>query len=286
MFKQIRLWANILLVIGAAIVLAITTLTLVSLNNLETLSHTAEESELRQFAGMVQSRIRDEARMAEALSTLVAAMPEVQARFAAGDRDWLVEQFRAPFLALERGFGAVQFQFHTPPAVSFLRLHKPEKFGDDLSSFRQSVVDTNRDVKPHRGLEFGVGGLGVRGVVPLSDAARHLGSVEFGMSFEQAFFDDFKADYGVEAAFYILRDGELEALASTHAGQLLLPPEAIKAAFAGAPGWSRSTSAGCPMQPTPRSCAIIPGHRWASSRWRWTVPPMSQPSPRRRFKPR
>ena len=233
MFKQIRLWANILFVIGAAIILAITTLTLVSLNNLETLSQRAEETELRQFAGMVQSRIRDEARMAEALSTLVAGMPEVQARFAAGDRDWLIEQFRAPFAALERGFGAVQFQFHTPPATSFLRLHKPEKFGDDLSSFRQSVVDTNRDLKPHRGLEFGVGGLGVRGVVPVSDAARHLGSVEFGLSFEQAFFDDFKADYGVEAAFYILRDGALESLASTHEGQRLLPPEAIEAAFAG-----------------------------------------------------
>jgi methyl-accepting chemotaxis protein len=233
MFKQIRLWANILLVIGAAIVLAITTLTLVSLHNLKTLSQTAEASELRQFAAMVQSRIRDEARIAEALSTLVAAMPEVQARFASGDRDWLTEQFLPPFLALARDLGAVQFQFHTPPAMSFLRLHKPETFGDDLSSFRQSVVDTNRNVKSHRGLEFGVAGLGVRGVVPISDPERHLGSVEFGMSFGQVFFDDFKSDYGVEAAFYILRDGQLDTFASTLGDERLLPPEAIRAAFEG-----------------------------------------------------
>lgn len=194
MLRHIRLWAKILVVIGAAIVLAITTLTLVSLHNLKTVSRTAEESELHQLAAMVQTRISDEVRLAEALGTLVANMPEVQARLAAGDRAWLAEQLRPPFVALERDFGAVQFQFHTPPAMSFLRLHMPEKFGDDLSSFRQSVVDTNRDLKPHRGLEFGVGGLGARGVVPVSDAMRHLGSVEFGMTFGQAFFDDFKAD--------------------------------------------------------------------------------------------
>lgn len=233
MFKQIRLWANILLVIGAAIILAITTLTLVSLHNLKTVSRTAEESELRQFAAMVQTQIRDEVRVAEALGVLVAEMPEVQARFSAGDRDWLAEQLHPPFEALARDFGAVQFQFHTAPAMSFLRLHMLEKFGDDLSSFRQSVVDTNRDIKPHRGLEFGVAGLGARGVVPVLEQGRHLGSVEFGISFGQAFFDAFKASYGVEAAFYILRDGEVETFASTHEGQPFLGPDALKAAFAG-----------------------------------------------------
>ncbi|UHD14818.1 methyl-accepting chemotaxis protein [Thiocapsa bogorovii] len=235
MFKQIRLWANILLVIGAAIVLAITTLTLVSLHNLETLSRHSEESELRQFAAMVQARIRDDVDLAEALSVLVAEMPEVQARFAAGDRGWLVEQLHPPFEALARDFGAVQFQFHTAPATSFLRLHMLEKFGDDLSSFRQSVVDTNRDRKPHRGLELGVAGLGARGVVPVFREGRHLGSVEFGMSFGQDFFDDFKASYGVDAALYILRDGEAETFASTHEGQPFLGPDALSAAFAGEP---------------------------------------------------
>ena len=232
-FKQIRLWANILLVIGAAIILAITTLTLVSLHNLKTVSRTAEESELRHYAAMAQMQIREEVGLAEALSVLVAEMPEVQARFAAGDRDWLPEQLRPPFVALERDFGAVQFQFHTAPAMSFLRLHMLESFGDDLSSFRQSVVDTNRDIKPHRGLQFGVGGLGARGVVPVLREGRHLGSVEFGMSFGQTFFDDFKASYGVEAALDILRNDELQTFASTHEGQPFLGSDALEAAFAG-----------------------------------------------------
>ncbi len=233
MFKHLRLWANILLVIGAAIVLAITTITLVSLHNLKELSLTAEDTELRHFATLVQTRIFEEVRLAEALSTLVANIPEVQARFAAGDRAWLAEQLRPSYVALERNVGAVQFQFHTPPAMSYLRLHLPEKFGDDLSSFRQSVVDTNRDRQPRRGLEFGVGGLGARGVVPIIAQDRHLGSVEFGMSFGQAFFDGFKKTFGVDVALYILREDLIETFASTHGDAPMLTTEAIKAAFAG-----------------------------------------------------
>lgn len=233
MFKHLRLWANILLVIGAAIVLAITTITLVSLHNLKERSLAAEQTELKHFATVVHTRIREEVRLAEALSVLVANIPEVQTRFAAGDRQWLAEQFRPPFLALERDFGTVQFQFHTPPATSYLRLHMPEKFGDDLSGFRQSVVDTNRDRTPHAGLEFGVAGLGARGVVPIIAADRHLGSVEFGMSFGQAFFDDFKKTLGVDIALYVLRDGVIETFASTHGDASMLPPEAIKATLAG-----------------------------------------------------
>ncbi|NCA69821.1 MAG: methyl-accepting chemotaxis protein [Sphingobacteriia bacterium] len=234
MFKQIRLWANILLIIGTAIVIAITTLTLVSLDNLRTLSQTAEQAELRQYATMIQSQIKDEVRLAEALSTLVANIPEVQARFAAGDRAWLAAQLHAGYQILERDFGAAQFQFHTPPATSFLRLHMLDKFGDDLSSFRHSVVDTNKKQVAHRGLEVGVGGLGARGVVPVMEGDRHLGSVEFGISFGQSFFDDFKRDHQVDLALYLVRDAEIETFASTYGEHAFLDQETLRAIFAGA----------------------------------------------------
>jgi methyl-accepting chemotaxis protein len=233
MFKRLRLWANILLVIGAAIVIAITTLTLVSMDNLKDLSHSAEEAELRQLAAMAKIRILDEVKVAEAMATMVASIPEVQARFAAGDRDWLGAQLHPAYEVLAREFGVVQFQFHVPPATSFLRLHMLEKFGDDLSGFRQSVIDVNRDRVPQRGLEFGVGGLGVRAVVPVADASRHVGSVEFGMSFGQTFFDQFKADHGVDVALYVIEDDSIRSLASTHGDRPLLGTELIRASIAG-----------------------------------------------------
>ncbi len=77
-----------------------------------------------------------------------------------------------------------QFQFHKSPAISFLRLHKPAKFGDDLSSFRQTVIDANITEKEIAGLEVGRGGVGLRIVHPIEFNNQHIGSVEFGAGFD------------------------------------------------------------------------------------------------------
>ncbi|GJQ61480.1 MAG: hypothetical protein SCALA702_05330 [Melioribacteraceae bacterium] len=83
---------------------------------------------------------------------------------------------------LKKEFDVAQFQFHTPPATSFLRLHKPSKFDDDLSSFRSTVLQVNKNHQPVAGIEVGRGGPGLRIVYPVTFEGVHLGSVEFGGS--------------------------------------------------------------------------------------------------------
>ncbi|MCB0747108.1 MAG: PAS domain-containing protein, partial [Ignavibacteriae bacterium] len=82
---------------------------------------------------------------------------------------------------LQKEHDVVQLQFHTPPAKSFLRLHKPEKFGDDLSSFRETVVSANLNKKIVSGIEVGRGGPGLRVVFPVAKNGNHIGTVEFGL---------------------------------------------------------------------------------------------------------
>lgn len=77
-----------------------------------------------------------------------------------------------------------QFQFHLSPAISFLRLHKVQKFGDDLSSFRKTVVEANKKNKIVAGIEVGRGGPGLRIVYPVNYKGQHIGSVEFGTSLD------------------------------------------------------------------------------------------------------
>ena len=84
---------------------------------------------------------------------------------------------------IKKVYKVKQFQFHTAPAYSFLRLHKPQKFDDDLSAFRRSVVSTNTQQLSMVGIEVGRGGPGLRVVKPVFDSnKKHLGSVEFGGS--------------------------------------------------------------------------------------------------------
>ena len=81
-------------------------------------------------------------------------------------------------------YGIKQFQFHQPLAISFLRLHKPEKFGDDLFTFRRTVVAVNKKTTPVVGIEVGRGGPGLRVVYPIKKQNKHYGSVEYGGSID------------------------------------------------------------------------------------------------------
>ncbi|MBR1165710.1 methyl-accepting chemotaxis protein [Bradyrhizobium liaoningense] len=166
----------------------------------------ADQRELRSHYDALLSRIAEESRRAAAMSTVVAAMPATQDAMAKQDRNALVTLFGPVFTATKSEYGVEQFQFHVAPATSFLRVHQPAKFGDDLSGFRKTVVASNQDRKVVVGLEGGVAGLGIRGVVPIAQTGKHLGSVEFGLSFGQSFLDDFKANRHVDIAFH-LADG-------------------------------------------------------------------------------
>ncbi|MBD3841082.1 MAG: HAMP domain-containing protein [Campylobacterales bacterium] len=73
----------------------------------------------------------------------------------------------------------VKIHIHTKDNRSFLRNWKADKFGDDLSSFRHSVVQVNSTGGIVNTFEVGKAGLSVRSVVPITNNGEHLGSLEF-----------------------------------------------------------------------------------------------------------
>jgi len=195
--------------------------------------HQAEEKELKSLYQSATAELESEGRLAQAMSFIIASVPEFQAAFAEDRRDDLAKATVPLFKELKQRYAVRQFQFHTPPAVSYLRAHKPQKFGDDLSSFRKTILATNKDLKPIKGLEKGVAGLGVRGLVPMYHNGKHLGSIEFGMSFGQAFFDNFKAKYNVDIALHMVQDEGFKTLGSTLSEHSLLDAQALHTAFQG-----------------------------------------------------
>ncbi len=201
--------------------------------DLNSLIQSAEKRELQVQFDKVMERIDAERRLATAMATLVATQPHLQQLLVDGNRSQVEAELEPAFHQLQQTFGLRQFQFHQPPATSWLRLHRPEKHGDDLSGFRQTVVATNQTRQPVGGIEQGVAGLGIRGVVPVQAGGKHWGSVEFGFSLGQPFFDAVKADTGLDLALLLTRNGALETFASTWGEQRLLTPDAEQAALAG-----------------------------------------------------
>jgi methyl-accepting chemotaxis protein len=233
-------------VVGGGIAMTVVMLGLIYHEMMQTLD-TAERRELEEVFESVQAKIAAKGDEARAMSALVAGIPRVQEAFAAGDRKTLHDLFAPAFAALKSDYGVRQFQFHTPPATSFLRVHKAEEHGDDLSGFRHTVVESNRSGRPIDGMEIGVAGLGVRGVVPVKHQGSHVGTVEFGMSFDQALFDEFTEGHGAKLALHLVRDGVVKPIASTLGQESLLDVAAIKAVFAGEPTFGRDELGGAPV---------------------------------------
>jgi len=104
-------------------------------------------------------------------------------------RDELHDAIRQNWQQFTDNFDARQLHFHLGPgSTSFLRAHKPQKFGDNMGNIRHTIVDTNKLHQPIMGFETGRVYSGIRGTSPVSMMNKageyeHIGTVEVGSSF-------------------------------------------------------------------------------------------------------
>ena len=234
MMKNLSINLRVLLGSGLVLVLSIGLILPLAMSKLSDLSNQAEQRELESLFVDLTAAIAAQGEQARALSAAMAHNPEIQRAFAEGDRGRLITLTRPIFDYMHEHQGVRQFQFHRPPATSFLRVHMLDKYGDDLSAIRKTIVEANRTQSPISGLEKGVAGLGVRGVEPVSYQGRHIGVVEFGLSFGQAFFEHFKQRTGVDAALQIRADGDgFKTFAGTIQGGTQLSTEQLERILSG-----------------------------------------------------
>ena len=114
------------------------------------------------------------------LHSLTATRAPLIDAFAKGDRAALLAECLPLFGVLQRENPLlVHFHFYTPDNRSFLRVHQPERYGDDFSS-RAVVAEVNRKHKPLAGYAPGRDGLFYRILQPVFDGETYLGVAEFG----------------------------------------------------------------------------------------------------------
>lgn len=157
-------------------------------------TRTTMENITKALDGNLDQKLKD-----LSLSVQTVASDKATAKmFSENDREGLQKKYLEFYKSVKDSHGIAQFQFHLPPATSFLRLHKVKKFGDDLSAFRQTVIEGNRQKKPIIGLEVGRGGPGLRAVFPVSYEGEHVGTVEYGGSIKKSLIsiqETFGLDY-------------------------------------------------------------------------------------------
>jgi len=96
--------------------------------------------------------------------------------------------------------------FHTADTKSFLRLHKPEKFGDDLSSIRHMINKVNKLKVKQIGIEVGRYGIHYRVALPIFNSKKDfLGVFEFGININYL-LEIFKNHYNFETILLFKKD--------------------------------------------------------------------------------
>jgi PAS domain S-box-containing protein len=137
------------------------------------------------------------------LASMAAKVPAVGEALATGNRKALMGIFEPGFQALTEVHGIEQLHFHVPPATSFLRVHLPDRHGDDLRAYRQTVNEAMGTGREVGGLERGETGFSLRGVVPVWYQGERVGTVETGWAFDVTFLEHFKNSLDAEISLYV-----------------------------------------------------------------------------------
>ena len=99
-------------------------------------------------------------------------------------RNMLYKKISVQFNAMQEK-GVVVLLFAFADNTVFLRVHKPDKYGDNIENIRYSIESTNKTHKPQIGFERGKITRAFRNVFPIYDADnRYIGCVDVSYSSE------------------------------------------------------------------------------------------------------
>ncbi len=119
-------------------------------------------------------------------------------------RKELYEELKEKYYKL-KAFNLRQLHFHLPNNDSFLRMHRPQKYGDNLSHIRETVRYVNQNKKYIHGFEEGRIFNGFRFIYPLFFRNMHIGSVEISFN-SLAMIKAIKETYNKNSHFLIKKD--------------------------------------------------------------------------------
>lgn len=142
-------------------------------------------TQMRAASQALTSAMDQASRFALAQAETIARRTAVQKALAAGDRAALAQLSAGTWEYLRDQTGVTIFGYHSADMRYLLRVHKPESFGDDISTQRPMVLAANKTRRAQVGLEIGVSGIvGIRGVTVVRDGEALAGTMEVGLDLQ------------------------------------------------------------------------------------------------------
>jgi len=196
-------------------------LTTIGLSSQQDLICQAEQERIRSFYRLFLTRIGHRGEQALSMATIVAEDSLVQEWLEQRNGDALLAYTEPLYKRLKEDFGIQQFHLHIPPGKSFLRVHLPEASGE-MIAYRKAIMDVMKSGRGIATLEWGVTGLGIRGISPIYHAGVLVGTVEIGFPFGKPFLEDLKKSWGPEITVFEKKSESKFVLIATTLPQIKL----------------------------------------------------------------
>jgi len=169
--------------------------------------HEAEEGDLASFSDSFSAEVENQKQLAMALASEAAGNPAIQEAFAKKDTQRLRALVLPSFELLKESNGnIILYQYHLADGTLFFNANDPASSASPEVTLSPAVLLANVEQKPVAGLESENGDLGIRGVVPVLYQGKHIGSVEFGIGFNDTLLFGLKEKYGGEWQILLLKD--------------------------------------------------------------------------------
>jgi methyl-accepting chemotaxis protein len=232
MFKLRSIAARLILAISLTVAVACAVLGTFSIMQQRALTQLALDQQLKLQYDSVIAALDYEGRAALAVSTTIAALPQVADIATKGDREGLSALLVDANKAL-KAQGIPLMNLISPPATIFLRVHDPKAFGDDISARRLTVVTSNNTGKSIVGVEQGRDTLGIFAMTPVLRDGKSLGVIDIGVAFGKEFVDRAKKRFGIDLAVHWFDGKAFKKLSSTF-DQTVATQDELKSVFDGA----------------------------------------------------
>jgi methyl-accepting chemotaxis protein len=232
MFRLRSIAARLILAISMTVAVACGILGTFSIVQERGLTRLALDQQLKLQYDSVIAALDYEGRAALAVSAVIATLPPVAEAIAKDDRDALMALLQGPLAALKPQ-GMPLISFHTPPATAFFRVHEPKIFGEDVSTRRKTVVESNQTGKPIVGVEPGRDSLGIFAMTPITRDGKTIAVADIGVSFGKQFVDSAKQRFGVDLAVHRFDGKGFATIASTLGDSSVATPDELKSVFDG-----------------------------------------------------
>lgn len=165
------------------------------------LSNDWKDEYVKSATERIFTQISAEQEKAKLIIETLLKNSEIVDAFVRNDREKLIALVMPFHEFYNKNFDLAQIHFHTADVVSFLRTSNLQKYGDDLKSFRQDILQVKNTRNAVLSLSVGVAGPMIRYIAPIVHKGEYVGSVEANVNLAEGFTKKLKGEAIIRAFF-------------------------------------------------------------------------------------